>query len=287
MTAEESLRAGDLDACLKQLQDQVRGDPANASYRVFLFQLLAVQGAWERALTQLNVVGDLDAAALPMVQLYRDALQCEALREDVFAGRRAPLIFGEPTAWLALLIEALRLDGSGDFKAAAACRANALEQARPTAGTLNSEPFAWIADADARLGPTLEVILNGRYYWVPFERIRRIELEAPDDLRDRVWMPAIFTWANEGQAAGLIPVRYPGTLSAAVTHGGNANALALARATEWVEAGGGEFDEARPFGQRMFTTDENDYALFDVRTLVLDAEAPAGEVSQDGAQDHG
>ncbi|QBQ98971.1 type VI secretion system accessory protein TagJ [Paraburkholderia pallida] len=283
MTAEESLRAGDLDACLKQLQNQVRADPANASYRVFLFQLLAVQGAWERALTQLNVVGDLDAAALPMVQLYRDALQCEALREDVFAGRRAPLIFGEPTAWLALLIEALRLDGAGDFKAAAACRANALETAQPTAGTLNGVPFAWIADADSRLGPTLEVILNGRYYWVPFERIHRIELEAPDDLRDRVWMPAVFTWANEGQGAGLIPVRYPGTLAANVASGQADNALALARATEWEEAGGGEFDEAHPVGQRMFTTDENDYALFDVRTLVLDAEAPAGG----GAQDHG
>lgn len=283
MTAEESLHAGDLDACLKQLQNQVRLDPANASYRVFLFQLLAVQGAWDRALTQLNVVGDLDAAALPMVQLYRDALQCEALREDVFAGRRAPLIFGEPTAWLALLIEALRLDGAGDFKAAAACRANALESAQPTAGTLNGEPFAWIADADARLGPTLEVILNGRYYWVPFERIHRIELEAPDDLRDRVWMPAVFTWANEGQAAGLIPVRYPGTLAANAANGRSGNALALARATEWAEDGGGEFDEARPLGQRMFTTDENDYALFDVRALVLDGEACAGG----GAQDHG
>ncbi|MFX1675671.1 type VI secretion system accessory protein TagJ [Paraburkholderia sp. A2WS-5] len=288
MTAEESLRAGDLDACLKQLQDQVRGNPANVSYRVFLFQLLAVRGAWERALTQLNVVGDLDAAALPMVQLYRDALQCEALREDVFAGRRAPLIFGEPTAWLALLIEALRLEGSGDSRAAAACRANALEQARPTTGTLNGVPFAWIADADSRLGPTLEVILNGRYYWVPFERIRHIELEAPDDLRDRVWMPAVFTWANDGQAAGLIPARYPGTLTANVTHSASdANALALARATEWTDAGSGEFDEARPVGQRMFTTDENDYALFDVRTLVLDAEAPAGEATQDRAQDHG
>ncbi|WP_322059496.1 type VI secretion system accessory protein TagJ [Paraburkholderia sp. J63] len=290
MTAEESLRAGDLDACLKQLQNQVRGDPANASYRVFLFQLLAVQGAWERALTQLNVVGDLDAAALPMVQIYRDALQCEALREDVYAGRRAPLIFGEPTAWIALLIEALRLDGAGDFKAAAACRANALETAQPTAGTINGEPFAWIADADTRLGPTLEVILNGRYYWVPFERIHRIELEAPDDLRDRVWMPAVFTWANEGQAAGLIPVRYPGTLAANAAdaaNGGTGNALALARATEWVdaggEAGGGEFDEARPLGQRMFTTDENDYALFDVRALVLDGQAASGG----GAQDHG
>jgi type VI secretion system protein ImpE len=277
MTAEESLRDGDLDACLTQLQNQVRNDPANASYRVFLFQLLAVQGAWDRALTQLNVAGDLDAGALAMVQIYRDALQCEALREDVFKGRRAPLIFGEPTAWLALLIEALRLDGAGDFKAAAACRANALEQAAPTAGTLNDEAFEWIADADSRLGPTLEVILAGRYYWIPFERIRRIEIEPPADLRDSVWMPAVFTWANDGQAAGLIPVRYPGTLEA------KDNALTLARSTEWVAAAGGEVEDGRPLGQRMLTTDANDYALFDVRTVALEVESPAADV----APDHG
>lgn len=275
MTAEESLREGDLDACLKQLQQQVRNDPANASYRVFLFQLLAIQGAWDRALTQLNVAGDLDAGALAMVQIYRDALQCEALREDVFKGRRAPLIFGEPTAWLALLIEALRLEGAGDVKAAAACRANALEQAAPTAGALNGEAFEWIADADSRVGPALEVILAGRYYWIPFERIRRIEIEPPADLRDRVWMPAVFTWSNDGQAAGLIPVRYPGTLEA------GDSALALARSTEWTGAAGGDFDEARPLGQRMFTTDANDYALFDVRTVELKVETPAADAEPD------
>lgn len=283
MTAEECLRDGDLDACLAQLQARVRNEPANAACRVFLFQLLAVQGAWERALAQLNVAGELDPAALPMVQTYRDALQCEVLREAVFDGRRAPLIFGEPTAWLALLLEALRLDASGDTAAAAACRSNALDDARPTSGTLNGTPFEWIADADGRLGPTLEAIVNGRYYWIPFERIRRVEVEAPADLRDCVWMPAVFTWANEGQAAGLIPARYPGTLAT------KDNALMLARRTEWIEAGAGD---ARPVGQRMFTTDANEYALFDVRALELTVEAPAsatdsGTGGTGGAPGHG
>lgn len=277
MTAEESLREGDLDACLTQLQTRVRGEPANPACRVFLFQLLAVQGAWERALAQLNVAGDLDAAALPMVQTYRDALQCEALRDAVFEGRRAPLIFGEPTAWLALLLEALRLDAAGDAAAADACRANALDDARPTSGAVNGEPFEWIADADGRLGPTLEAIVNGRYYWIPFERIRRIEIEPPSDLRDCVWMPAVFTWANDGQAAGLIPVRYPGTLAA------HDSTLALARRTEWIGA-----DVARPIGQRMFATDANEYALFDVRTIELNVEAPAPAAGTDGdASGHG
>ncbi|BCG01815.1 hypothetical protein PPGU19_063830 (plasmid) [Paraburkholderia sp. PGU19] len=279
MTAEESLREGNLDECLRLLQMQVRNDPSKASHRVFLFQLLAVLGAWDRALTQLNVAGDLDAAALPMVQMYREALQCEALREAVFNGARAPLIFGEPTSWLALLVEALRLDAAGDHAAAVAAREQALGDAPTTSGSVNSEPFEWIADADTRLGPTLETVLNGRYYWVPFFRIKRIEIEAPVDLRDRVWTPAVFTWANEGQAVGLIPTRYAGTLAE------KKHALWLAHLTEWI---GSDAADARPVGQRMLTTDANDYALLDIRTIELAVEAPSGSEGGAGAApDHG
>lgn len=279
MTAEQSLRDGNLDECLRLLQLQVRNDPSKPAHRVFLFQLLSVLGSWERALTQLNVAGELDAAALPMVQMYREALQCEALRDEVFHGKRAPLIFGEPTGWLALLIQALGLDASGDSAAASAARENALGDAPATAGTLNGEPFEWIADADSRLGPTLEVVLNGHYYWVPFFRIKRIEIEPPSDLRDRVWMPAIFTWANDGQAAALIPTRYAGTLRE------TNHALWLAHLTAWV----GE-DEAsmRPVGQRMLTTNTNDYALLDVRTIELQVETPQPDHDGvDAEPDHG
>ena len=74
MTAEECLRDGKLGDALAELQNQVRGDPSNAKQRIFLFQLLSVLGQWERAMTQLNVAGDLDPGALAMVQAYREAL---------------------------------------------------------------------------------------------------------------------------------------------------------------------------------------------------------------------
>ena len=60
MNAEESLRDGDLQATLDALQAQVRADPSDAKLRVFLFQLQCVLGQWDRALTQLNVAGDMD-----------------------------------------------------------------------------------------------------------------------------------------------------------------------------------------------------------------------------------
>ena len=84
--AEERFRAGDLSGCLQQLQAAVRSAPADAKLRIFLAQVLMVQGDWDRALNQLKVIGEVDASALPMAHAYSTAIQCERLRADVFAG---------------------------------------------------------------------------------------------------------------------------------------------------------------------------------------------------------
>ena len=109
--AEQSLKGGDPVAALAQLQEQVRARPADPKLRVFLFQLLCVLGQWERALNQLDVASGLDPEALAMAQTYGDAVRCEAVRDDVFDGKKSPLIFGQPEQWLALLIESLLLAG--------------------------------------------------------------------------------------------------------------------------------------------------------------------------------
>ena len=64
MLADEILREGHPKEALAKLQDQVRNSPANAEYRTFLFQLLSLLGEWDRAMTQLSVVADLDAGTL-------------------------------------------------------------------------------------------------------------------------------------------------------------------------------------------------------------------------------
>ncbi len=46
MQAEQSLKDGDIQLALSQLQEQVRSNPASVEYRIFLFQLLSVQGEW-------------------------------------------------------------------------------------------------------------------------------------------------------------------------------------------------------------------------------------------------
>lgn len=260
--AEDALRGGDPAAALALLQAEVRDRPADASLRVFLVQLLCVLGQWERALNQLKVAADLDASALPMAQMYGAAIRCEAIRAAVFEGTKSPMIFGEPDQWLALLIESLLVRGQGDAGRAEELRVRAFEDAPASIGAIDGRPFAWIADADSRLGPVLEAMINGRYYWIPFARLSRVDIEAPEDLRDVVWMPAHLEFENGGETLALIPTRYPGSESSAD------GAIALARKTVWDEAGP---DAHHGLGQRIIGTDVDETPLMDIRQIMIGA----------------
>ena len=265
---ELALRDGNLQLAMKLLQDQIRGAPADPKLRVFLFQLLCVQGAWERALNQLTVAGELDGTALPMVETYREAVRCEMLRNEVFLGKRTPLLLGEPAVWVAMLVEALSLDGQGQADEANAMRDKAFAAAPTSAGTIDDRPFQWIADADMRLGPMLEAVINGKYYWVPMCHLAQVVIEPPVDLRDCVWAAAQLNFTNGGESVALLPIRYAGTDLARPE-------LALARRTEWLETRPGFYTGV---GQRLLTTDTGDHAFLDVRVMAFDAsqvEAPA------------
>ncbi|MES2717017.1 MAG: type VI secretion system accessory protein TagJ [Pseudomonadota bacterium] len=257
--AEQALRDADPQRALQLLQEQVRAKPADARLRIFLFQLLAVLGQWDRALTQLGVVAELDASALPMVQTYRETIQCERLRAQVFAGRKVPMLMGEPEPWLALLVEALLRDGRGEAEAAAQLRAQALDQAPATPGEADGQAFEWFADADTRLGPVVEAVINGRYCWVPVNRLAELRFEPPTDLRDRVWTAAQFLFSNGGETVAFVPTRYAGTAL-------DVGPLALAQRTDWAEPQPGTCIGS---GQRCFATDVADLPLMDLRSVQL------------------
>ncbi|MGH9350090.1 MAG: type VI secretion system accessory protein TagJ [Vicinamibacterales bacterium] len=267
--AEQCLKSGDPAAALARLQEDVRAQPADARLRVFLFQLLCVVGEWERALNQLKVASSLDPGALAMAQMYGEAVRCEAIRGEVFAGRKSPVVFGEPDAWLALLIESLLRAGRGERAESERLRSQAFEDAPASSGTIDGRPFAWIADADSRLGPVLEAVINGRYYWVPFSRLGRIDVEPPGDLRDMVWMPAHLQFENGGEVVALIPTRYPGSETS------EDGLVALARKTVWEEVAE---NTHHGLGQRVLATDAEEVPIMEVRAVAIGivAAEPAG-----------
>lgn len=262
MTAEDLLAAGDTRAALETLQARVRERAGDVTLRVFLFQLLCVTGQWQRALNQLQVCSEMDAGTLPMVNTYREALKCETVREAVFAGKTTPMVFGEPQGWVASLVEALQADARGDSDLAARLRSDAFDAAPATPGTMDGAAFEWIADADSRLGPVLEIIINGRYGWLPFAALRKVSVEAPADLRDLVWAPAHLELAGGGDTVALIPSRYADSAAQADS------ALQLSRKTEWLEIGPEQY---RGLGQRTLASSATEVGLLQVREIVLQA----------------
>ncbi len=272
MSSLLSLRNADLATSLKSLQGEVRDNPSEPKHRIFLFQLLSILGQWERALGQLNVLRDLNAESLSLVQTYQETLNCEALRAAVFSGNRSPLLFGEPEPWMALVLESLKLSSQGKVAESAAMRDNALQDAPTASGTLSffpdkttdktasvePLPFEWIADADSRIGPFLEAIVNGKYFWIPFQRIRSISLEKVSDLRDLVWLPVRFEWANGGETVGFVPTRYVDSQSSAEDQ------VRLGWKTIWNEIGEGTYVG---LGQRILATDADEYPLTKVHKI--------------------
>ncbi|OHB63777.1 MAG: virulence protein SciE type [Planctomycetes bacterium RBG_13_60_9] len=260
MDAEELLRAGRLDEAQNALEQAIRSNPADAKLRVFFFQLLAIFGQWDRSLTQLKVAAQLDAINLLTAQMYGAILSCEVFRSHVFAGEQTPLIFGRPDPWMGWLVQANILVAQGNYQAATELRDRSFEAAPAIGGTVDGQGFEWLADADSRLGPMLEAIVDGKYYWVPFQAVKAIQIGDPKNLCDLVWVPADFTWTNDGQSQGFIPTRYPH--SEASEH----DAVRLARRTEWIEKPAQTYFG---LGQRMFATDEREYAILSTRRIDL------------------
>jgi type VI secretion system protein ImpE len=260
MSAIELLKASDPVGALKALSDDVRAKPGDSKNRVFLVQLLCVLGQWERALNQLSVAAELDALAVPMKQVYGEAIRCEGVRAEVFAGSRTPMVFGQPDEWLTLLIESLLRRGRGEEAMAEQLRERAFDGAPATAGTIDGSPFEWLADADMRLGPVLEAFVNGKYYWVPYARLSHMKLDPPEDLRDCVWLPAHLQFKNGGETLALIPTRYEGSEKS------DDGALQLARKTEWRELAP---DVWVGSGQRVLGSDAGEHALMDVREILF------------------
>lgn len=262
MTAQELLKQSKPQEALDRLQNDIKQQPSNAGLRLGLFQLLATAGRWDRAIAQVQTAVSLDPSYAPLAVLLRSLVELEQVRIAVFTGQREPQVFGPSPKWLATLLGKRWTANTRRKSDVAKAYAKALKEAPECPGRIDGKPFKWIADADARFGPAIELYLQGNYYWVPLECVVRIDIEPPRDLQDLVWIQAKVTWTNGGAVIGHIPVRYPGTEKSSDP------TLSLARSVAWDEIGVGCLIGT---GIRVFSTDGGDYPLTKIRTIEFDA----------------
>jgi type VI secretion system protein ImpE len=242
---------------LEQAIARVKAKPQDSLARTGLFRMFSLTGQWDRAATQLETASQLDPALALYARAFEGCLLCEKLRQQVFQGKNSPVFLGEPEQWLALLLQSLKTEQP-------AAKSELIEQAFASAvcpsGIIDGKAFEWIADADSRIGPTLELFIDEKYFWVPFSNIESISFNPPDDLIDTVWHSAEVTFTNGGSKSGYIPVRYSGSEAS------QDESLILGRSTQWSPIASG-YDFSTGLGQRCFVTDQSEYDFLQIGSI--------------------
>jgi len=261
MDSAALLQEGRVEEALAALKEEVRRSSTRVELRVRLFAVHCLLGRWDKTQADLDVVRKLDPSWTLPAQVYLSLLGAEQLRREVFAGRARPVIMGEPDPWVGWNVQALASEAAGGVAEALDLRKRAWTAAPEYKCSVDGHACQWLSDVDRRIGPVLEAFLEGKYFWIPFGQLQKIEVTPPEFLVEVVWVPAKLTVQGGAELAGHLPARYPGTEDA--TDG----TLCLGRSTSWVQVAG---QYNRPIGQKMFESERSEFGLLGCRTIEFD-----------------
>ena len=259
MSASELFRAGQLGEAVAAQVQEVKSRPADQARRLFLFELLAFAGDLDRARKQIDVVQYSDPELDAATANYRSLLEAEGRRRRLFAEGVEPRFFVDPPEHVRLRLQA-----------AAAARADTAEAGRllqraeeltpPFTGQLNGQPFTALRDADDLLGPVLEVMAHGDYYWVSLEQVEAVAAPPPKFPRDLLWLPAQLV-LRDGAFGQCISAR-----AHAGSHEHPDDQVKLRRKTEWIGSEGGP---VRGLGLRTFLVNDDAATVLEWRQLEI------------------
>ncbi|MGE4802912.1 type VI secretion system accessory protein TagJ [Yersinia hibernica] len=254
-TLGELLKSSSLAAIQADVISKLKTKPTDTDTRELLFKLYCLDGLWQKALLQLDTLIKLAPDMTKQAELYKNLVLSEKLREEVLAGKRAPGTLSHALPeWVELMQQANQCLHDGDNVKSEELRQMALLQAPESIGESGSvESFSWMTDSDGRIGPVCEFISAGGYRWVPFAEVQLMTVSKPKNILDLVWAPAQLT-VNDKVWFGYVPARYPLTADAD-------NNTRLGLKTEWEQLTDTLYIAS---GRKMFITDQNEYALFDI-----------------------
>jgi type VI secretion system protein ImpE len=263
MTPKELLEIGNLGDAVKELNNQVKAKPADTRLRVSLFELLCFEGAFDRAVKQLDVVAGQGEGTMQSelaIQVYRDLIAAERVRQQVFHDGALPKFLLTPPAYAdryVVLVKKL----AKEPKEAATLLAEAEELFPALSGRVGDRAFASFRDADDRVAPMLEVFHGSSYLWLPLEQIKHLQVSEPKSLRDLMWVHARVETYEESIGDVFIPVLYVDT------HSHRNDQVRLGRLTEWQAL---EDQLVYGAGQRVFLVDDQEIPLLELRDVRFD-----------------
>ncbi len=262
-SASELYQAGQLDEAIAAATEEVKHHPTDINRRGFLAELLCFAGQWERADKQLDLVGHQDPQAALGAGLLRHLVRAEQARQQFYSEGHLPEFLESPSARHRLHLEASIRVREGQLAEAAEMLARAEGDRPHVSGTVNDRPVDDVRDLDDLTASLFEVLTaNGKFYWIPVERVESIEFRDPIRPRDLLWRSARLVVRGGLDGEVYFPAIYAGS------HAHADEQLRLGRRTEWE---GGEGAPTRGIGQRMFLAGDEAVGILDLKKVAIDA----------------
>jgi len=260
MNAKELFRAGQLAAAINASVEEVKQRPTDWDAREFLCELLILSGDLERADKHMDVLSHQNPQLMVGVALLRQLVRAEQARLQLFSEGRIPELLEAPDAGLRAALQASVLLREGEAEQAKRIMDESEENREPLVGYVNGSRVDDFRDLDDLLSGVLELLTsNGKYYWIPFKRIKQMEFRPAERTLDLLWRRAHIEVDRDGPSGEVyIPATYvplDNSLS---------DEARLGRTTDWV---GGEDSMMRGIGQRMFLVGDEALPIMDIQEL--------------------
>lgn len=261
MNAKEHYQSGNLKEAVAAALDDVRRHPTDTSRRGFLSELLCFAGDLDRADAQLDAIGHQDPQSMLGLVMFRQLIRAERTRQECFDQGRLPEFVDQPPEYLRLHLEATICLREGQVDKAVELLDEA-ERQRPTlCGTCDGQPFDDVRDIDDVTASFFEVLTtNGKYYWIPMERVERIDFRPPERPRNLLWRRAEMVVRDGPGGEVFLPALYVGS------HAESDDRVRLGRMTDWR---GDDSGTIRGIGQRMFIIGDEDRPILELKQLVI------------------
>jgi type VI secretion system protein ImpE len=229
--AKPLLESGNLTGAIESALTLVKSNPTDASSRIFLFELSAFAGDWERAKRQLDVIGHQDTTAMIGSKIYEQCVLAEAKRADFFATGAKPEFLATPPDYIYGLLTANNRVREGNLKEAREVLDKVDEERPAFACKINGGDVEDFRDYNDLTSVILEVIIKDSYVWVPLEQIEKITFSEPKSLRDYFWRQATMETDNGTNGDVFIPALYNNSWRS-----GDDN-IRLGKLTDWRDIG--------------------------------------------------
>lgn len=259
MTPGQLFQAGKLRDALTAALEVVKKKPTDTDARGQLIELLFFVGDLERADKHLETIGQQDVNAQVGVSLLRQLVRAETARQQFYREGRLPEFLSEPSDALKLHLEASIAVREGNLAVAAAKLAEAEGKRTPLRGSHHGAPFESFRDLDDLCASFWEVLTsNGKYYWIPADRVEFAEFRAPERPKDLVWRRCNMKVLDGPEGEVFIPVIYANMPQ------DSDEQLRLGRGTDWLDSGTGL---VRGIGQRTFLVGNDDIPIMQLGEL--------------------